>query len=146
MIDWMSIVSAIIGTGIITTVVTHWLTKKKFYVEIDQLKAQVKQIQTQTDGDSISNMDKSLEFYEKFVEATNKRLDEMLMNQGKIIKENITLKNQVTEVNSRMTKLASVICTKLTCIHREVDEDVVNCIYPHKDKDVKDSINKSKKV
>ena len=146
MTDWMSIVSAIIGTGIITTIITHLLTKKKFYVEIDQLKAQVKQMQTQTDGDSISNMDKSLEFYEKFVEATNKRLDEMLMNQSKIIKENITLKNQVTEVNARMTKLASVICTKLTCVHREVDEDVVNCIYPHKDKDVKTQTNKSKKV
>lgn len=146
MMDWTGIILAVISTGVITTVVTHFLTKKKFYVEIDQLKAQVKQMQTQTDGDSISNMDKSLEFYEKFVEATNKRLDEMLENQGKIIKENNSLKNQVTEVNTRMAQLASVICTKLTCVHREVDEDVVNCIYPKNDKEVKKLIVKSKKV
>lgn len=142
----VQIISAIIGTGVLTTVITHLLTKKKFTVEIDQLKAQIKQIKTQTDGDSISNMDKSLDFYEKLAEATNKRLDDVLARQDIIIDENKTLKQQVVEVNTRMAKLASVICTNLTCVHREIDEDVVECIYPKTEKEIRKLARKSKKV
>jgi hypothetical protein len=28
--------------------------------------------------------------------------------------------------------LASIICTKLTCVHREVDDSVIECVYPKK--------------
>lgn len=122
-INWVEIALAVIA--IAGTVVSHLLTKKKFIGEVEKLKAE-------TDSDTIENMDKSLDFYEKFVEATNKRLDEVLHNQGKLITENNSLKEQVIEMDTKMSKLTSVICTKLTCVHREVDEDVVNCIYPKK--------------
>ena len=146
MINLTEIILSVIGTGILTTIVTHILTKKRFTVEIDQLKAQIKQIKTQTDGDSISNMDKSLDFYEKLADSTNKRLDDVLARQDIIIDENKNLKNQVVEVNTRMAKLASVICTNLTCVHREIDEDVVECIYPKTEKEIKKLARKSKKV
>lgn len=124
-INWVEIALAVIA--IAGTVVSHLLTKKKFIGEVEKLKAE-------TDSDTIENMDKSLDFYEKFVEATNKRLDEVLHNQGKLIAENNSLKEQVIEMDTKMSKLTSIICTKLTCVHREVDEDVVNCIYPKKGK------------
>lgn len=124
-INWVEIALAVIA--IAGTVVSHLLTKKKFIGEVEKLKAE-------TDSDTIENMDKSLDFYEKFVEATNKRLDEVLHNQGKLIAENNSLKEQVIEMDTKMSKLTSVICTKLTCVHREVDEGVVNCIYPKKGK------------
>lgn len=124
-INWVEIALAVIA--IAGTVVSHLLTKKKFIGEVEKLKAE-------TDSDTIENMDKSLDFYEKFVEATNKRLDEVLHNQSKLIAENNSLKEQVIEMDTKMSKLTSVICTKLTCVHREVDEDVVNCIYPKKGK------------
>lgn len=124
-INWVEIALAVIA--IAGTVVSHLLTKKKFIGEVEKLKAE-------TDSDTIENMDKSLDFYEKFVEATNKRLDEVLHNQGRLITENNSLKEQVTEMDTKMSKLTSIICTKLTCVHREVDEDVVNCIYPKKGK------------
>ena len=146
MINLTEIILSVIGTGILTTIVTHFLTKKRFTVEIDQLKAQIKQIKTQTDGDSISNMDKSLDFYEKLAEATNKRLDDVLARQDIIIDENKSLKSQIVEVNTRMAKLASVICTNLTCVHREIDEDVVECIYPKTEKEIRKLARKSKKV
>lgn len=122
-INWVEIALAVIA--IAGTVVSHLLTKKKFIGEVEKLKAE-------TDSSTIENMDKSLDFYEKFVEATNKRLDEVLHNQGKLIAENNSLKEQVIEMDTKMSKLTSIICTKLTCVHREVDEDVVNCIYPKK--------------
>jgi hypothetical protein len=77
-------------------------------------------------------MDKSLDFYEKLSEATNKRLDDVLQKQETIIKENEALRAQVSAVNTKMAQLASIICTKLTCVHREVDDSVIECVYPKK--------------
>lgn len=133
------LITAVISTGIITTIVTHLITKKKFVAEVAQLKSMIK-------SNDIDNMDKSLDFYEKFVEATNKRLDEVLNNQNKLITENNDLKNQIMDVNTRMAKLTSVICTKLTCVHREVDDEVIDCIYPKKDKELRKLVKKSKKL
>lgn len=121
--NWVEILLAVIA--IVGTVVSHLLTKKKFNGEVEKLKAE-------TNSDTITNMDKSLDFYEKFVAATNNRLDEVLKNQSRLIEENNSLKTQVTEMDTKMTKLTSIICTKLTCVHREVDEEVVNCVYPKK--------------
>lgn len=132
-INWIEIALAIIA--ILGTVISHLLTKRKFEGEVEKLKAE-------TDSDTIENMDKSLDFYEKFVAATNNRLDEVLRNQNKLIEENNTLKGQINEMDSKMVKLTSIICTKLTCVHREVDEEVVNCVYP---KRKKSKTNKSEK-
>lgn len=141
-INWTEIALAIIA--ILAGVVTHHLDKRKHKVEIDQLKASIKQTDSQTNSTNIDNMDKSLDFYEKLAEATNKRLDEVLARQEIIIKENDSLKSQITEVNTKMAQLASVICTKLTCVHREVDNSVVECIYPKKS--AKDRIRLKKKT
>lgn len=121
--NWVEIALAVIA--IAGTAVSHLLTKRKYNSEVEKLKAE-------TNSDTIDNMDKSLDFYEKFVEATNKRLDEVLNNQSRLIDENTSLKSQVADMDSKMSKLASIICTKLTCVHREVDEDVINCVYPNK--------------
>lgn len=126
--NYTEIILAVIA--ILASVITHQLDKRKHKVEIDQLKAEIKQTDSQTEGTNIDNMDKSLDFYEKLAEATNKRLDDVLARQEIIIKENETLRNQVSEVNTKMAQLASIICTKLTCVHREVDNSVVECIYP----------------
>ena len=127
-INWTEIALAIIA--ILAGIVTHQLDKRKHKVEIDQLKAEIKQTNSHTEGTNIDNMDKSLDFYEKLTESTNKRLDKVLATQDFIIKENETLKQQVSDVNTKMAKLASIICTKLTCVHREVDESVIECMYP----------------
>lgn len=140
--NYTEIILAVIA--ILASIITHQLDKRKHRVEVDQLKATIKQMNTQTEGNNIDNMDKSLDFYEKLAEATNKRLDDVLARQEIIIKENETLKGQVSEVSTKMAKLASVICTKLTCTHREVDESVVDCIYPKKS--AKDKIRLKRKI
>lgn len=121
--NWTEIALAVIAIG--AGVITHRLDKKKHQAEVAELKSQI-------DGNNISNMDKSLDFYEKLADATNKRLDEVLKRQDVIIKENETLKEQVSDVNNKMARLTSIICTKLSCVHREVDESVVECVYPKK--------------
>lgn len=123
--NWTEIVLA--GIAILGSIVTHVLDKRKFNGELAKLKAE-------TDSDNIQNMDKSLDFYEKLADATNKRLDDVLARQQIILNENTQLKKQVADVDAKMAQLTSIICTKLTCKYREVDESVVNCIYPTKSK------------
>ena len=123
--NWTEIVLAFIA--ILSGFITHQLTKNKYKMEVEKLKVE-------TNSDTIKNMDKSLDFYEKYVAATDKRLDEVLASQEILRNENIQLKNQLTEINTKMSQLTTVICTKLSCIHREIDESVIECIYPKKGK------------
>jgi predicted nucleic acid-binding Zn-ribbon protein len=122
--NFVEIILAVIA--ILGSVVTHLLTKRKYNGEIDKLKAE-------TDSDNIDNMDKSLDFYEKLTESTNKRLDEVLKNQESIVKENTQLKGQVANINSKIAQLMAIVCTKLTCAYREIDNDIVKCVYPEKE-------------
>lgn len=123
--NWTEIILAFIA--ILSGFITHQLTKNKYKMEVEKLKVE-------THSDTIDNMDKSLDFYEKYVAATNKRLDEVLANQEVLRNENMQLKNQLTEVNTKMSQLVTVICTKLSCSYREIDESVIKCIYPKKGK------------
>lgn len=123
--NWTEIILAVIA--ILSGFITHQLTKNKYKMEVEKLKVE-------TNSDTIKNMDKSLDFYEKYVAATDKRLDEVLASQEILRNENIQLKNQLTEINTKMSQLTTVICTKLSCIHREIDENVIECIYPKKSK------------
>lgn len=123
--NWTEIVLAFIA--ILSGFITHQLTKKKYKMEVEKLEVE-------THSDTIDNMDKSLDFYEKYVAATNKRLDEVLANQEVLRSENIQLKNQLIEVNAKMSQLATVICTKLSCTYREIDESIIKCVYPKKGK------------
>lgn len=119
--NFVEIILAVIA--IISSVVTHLLTKRKYNGEIAKLKAE-------TDSDNIDNMDKSLDFYEKLTESTNKRLDEVLKNQESIVNENVQLKGQIANINSKLVQLTAIVCTKLSCTYREVDDDIVKCVYP----------------
>lgn len=123
--NWTEIVLAFIA--ILSGFITHQLTKKKYKMEVEKLTVE-------THSDTIDNMDKSLDFYEKYVAATNKRLDEVLANQEVLRNENIQLKNQLTEVNTKMSQFTTIMCTKLSCIYREIDESIIKCVYPKKGK------------
>lgn len=112
----------IAGIGILSVVVTHLLDRRKFKAEVSKLSAEVQ-------GDTIGNMDKSLDFYEKWVENTNKRLDEVLQNQDKLIEENTSLRKELNTVKEQTTKMSTLLCTNLPCNQRIIDSSVINCMY-----------------
>lgn len=118
----IEIISMILGTGILTTIVTHILTKRKYKAEVDKLSTEVQ-------GDTIGNMDKSLEFYEKWVDNTNKRLDEVLKNQDKLMSENASLKIELNTVKEQTTRMSTLLCTNLPCNQRIVDSSIIDCVY-----------------
>ena len=118
----IEIISTILGAEVVTVIVTHLLTKKKYQKEVDK-------ISTEVEGDTIGNMDKSLEFYEKWVENTNKRLDEVLQNQDRLISENLTLRNELNTVKEQTTRMSTLLCTKLPCNQRVQDASIIECVY-----------------
>ena len=112
----------IAGLGVVSVIVTHLLDKKRH-------KAEIAKLSTEVQGDTIGNMDKSLDFYEKWVEKTNKRLDEVLRNQDRLINENLVLKQELNTVKEQTTRMSTLLCTKLPCNQRVQDASVIDCIY-----------------
>lgn len=112
----------IAGIGVISVVVTHFLDRRKF-------KAEVAKLSTEVQGDTIGNMDKSLEFYEKWVDNTNKRLDEVLKNQDRLMGENVSLRNELNTVKEQTTRMSTLLCTNLPCNQRVIDSSIIDCVY-----------------
>lgn len=112
----------IAGIGVVSVVITHLLGRRK-------LKAEVAKLSTEVQGDTIGNMDKSLEFYEKWVENTNKRLDEVLSNQDRLMEENSSLRDKLNTVKEQTTRMSTLLCTNLPCNQRIVDSSVIDCVY-----------------
>lgn len=119
-LNWTEIALAVIA--IAAGVVTHQLDKRKHKAEIEKIKAE-------TDSDNIGNMDKSLEFYEKWVDNTNKRLDEVLKNQDRLMNENASLRDKLNTVKEQTTRMSTLLCTNLPCNQRVIDSSIVDCIY-----------------
>ena len=86
------------GIGLITTIVSGWASwffaRKKYDSEVD--------------SNLISNMKKSLDFYEKLSTDNRERLEEVL-------KRNTELEQEVEELRKQIFNLMSSICTDLTC-------------------------------
>ena len=112
----------IAGIGVISVVVTHFLERRRS-------KAEIAKISTEVQGDTIGNMDKSLDFYEKWVDNTNKRLDEVLKNQDRLMNENISLRNELNTVKEQTTRMSTLLCTNLPCNQRVMDSSIIDCIY-----------------
>lgn len=112
----------IAGIGVISVIVTHFLERRRS-------KAEIAKISTEVQGDTIGNMDKSLEFYEKWVDNTNKRLDEVLKNQDRLMGENISLRNELNTVKEQTTRMSTLLCTNLPCNQRVIDSSIIDCVY-----------------
>ena len=112
----------IAGIGVISVVVTHFLERRRS-------KAEIAKISTEVQGDTIGNMDKSLEFYEKWVDNTNKRLDEVLQNQDRLMGENVSLRNELNTVKEQTTRMSTLLCTNLPCNQRVIDSSIIDCVY-----------------
>lgn len=116
--------------GVISVVVTHILDRRKS-------KAEIAKLTTETNGESIDNIDKSLDFYEKWVDNTNKRLDEVLKNQDRLMNENVSLRTELNTVKEQTTRMSTLLCTNLPCNQRVMDSSIIDCIYLNDSKQTK---------
>lgn len=107
MIDLGILITGIIG--LITTIVSGWTSwffaRRKYNSEVD--------------GNLISNMKESLDFYEKLSNDNRDRLEEVL-------KRNAELEHEVEELKRQMSNLMISICTDLTCQLRKRNLNLFN--------------------
>lgn len=87
-----------IASSIITGVLTHFLTRRKYNSEVD--------------NNVIENMKQSLEFYTKLSDDNKARLDEAL-------KRNDMLEDEVRQLRTQMFQFMNNICLDLTCSARQ---------------------------
>lgn len=119
-IQWTELILAV--TTIISGVVTHLINKKKYGQEIKKLEADNRSL-------SIQNMEKSLDYYEKWVDAANKRLEEVLVKQDNALSENYNLKELVSDMRLKLDHMNALLCTDIPCTRRVRDSAVIDCIY-----------------
>jgi uncharacterized glyoxalase superfamily protein PhnB len=111
--DLTSIIIAILG--IISTIVTHLLSKKKYKQELASL--------------NISNMQNALDFYKDLTDTTREHLKLLTEGQDNVLKENFQMKESVLEMNLKMDHMQALLCTNLPCTARIQDKTALQCIY-----------------
>lgn len=106
------------GVGIFSTIASSWvtwfITRKKYYSEVD--------------SNLIENMQKSLEFYKNLSDDNEQRLDKVLEDNvtlrqavEELLKENKQLKREIDTLKDQVIKITTTICTDLSCQIRSKD-------------------------
>ncbi len=119
--------------GVVSTTAGSWLSwflaRKKYNSEVD--------------NNVISNMEASLEFYQKLSTDNKERLDSALQENkelrieiASLQEDNINLRKEIEDLKSAVIQLTTQICTDLTCQLRVMSQ-------PKNDKNGKDK-NKNK--
>lgn len=98
--DVFGIVSLVLGSNILNSIVTWFLSKKKYNSEIDNTL--------------INNMKESLDFYKTLSTDNKERLEEVL-------KRNEQLEVEVADLRTQVFNLMGSICMDLTCTLRKRD-------------------------
>ena len=116
MIDTSILVTGIVG--IFSTIVSSWITwfftRKKYYSEVD--------------NNLIQNMQKSLDFYRDLSNDNEERLKKILEDNtalrqsvNELLKENKQLKREMDVLKDQVIKITTTICTDLSCQIRSKD-------------------------
>lgn len=97
------VIIALIGvaSSVISSFVTHVVTKRKYNVEVD--------------ASVIQNLEDSLELYKKICDDNNQRINEYQ-------KENQELRKQVNDLQLQVIRIMNNICYNSTCRIRELED------------------------
>lgn len=89
-----------IGSSTIASIVSFFVAKKKYNVEVDH--------------DEIQNMKESLDFYKQLSESNQKILSEILTKSEELANSNIKLLLEVQNLKSQVGILLQIINTELS--------------------------------
>lgn len=105
--------------GLVSTVVTWFLSRKKYYADIETVKIS-------NDLNAIDSMNKSLAFYKDVVEDNKKRLDESQEQINQLLKENYQLKQDLQTLKIQVQFLMKYNCMRGDCKKRITNSDDIN--------------------
>ena len=105
--------------GLVSTVVSWFLSRKKYYADIETVKIS-------NDLNAIDSMNKSLAFYKDVVEDNKKRLDESQEQINQLLKENYQLKQDLQTLKIQVQFLMKYNCMRGDCKKRITNSDDIN--------------------
>lgn len=105
--------------GLVSTVVSWFLSRKKYYADIESVKIN-------NDSNAIDSMNKSLAFYKDIVEDNKKRLDESQEQISQLLKENYQLKQDLQTLKIQVQFLMKYNCMRGDCRKRITNSDDIN--------------------
>ena len=105
--------------GLVSTVVTWFLSRKKYYADIETVKIN-------NDSNAIDSMNKSLAFYKDIVEDNKKRLDDSQEQINQLLKENYQLKQDLQTLKIQVQFLMKYNCMRGDCKKRMTNSDDIN--------------------
>lgn len=105
--------------GLVSTVLTWFLSRKKYYADIETVKIS-------NDSNAIDSMNKSLAFYKDIVEDNKKRLDDSQEQINQLLKENYQLKQDLQTLKIQVQFLMKYNCMRGDCKKRITNSDYIN--------------------
>lgn len=105
--------------GLVSTVLTWFLSRKKYYADIETVKIS-------NDSNAIDSMNKSLDFYKDIVEDNKKRLDDSQEQINQLLKENYQLKQDLQTLKIQVQFLMKYNCMRGDCKKRITNSDYIN--------------------
>ena len=102
--------------GLVSTIVSWFLSRKKYYADIESVKIN-------NDLNAIDSMNKSLDFYKDVVEDNKKRLDESQEQISQLLKENYQLKQDLQALKIQVQFLMKYNCMRGDCKKRITNSD-----------------------
>lgn len=105
--------------GLVSTVVSWFLSRKKYYADIESVKIS-------NDSNAIDSMNKSLAFYKDIVEDNKKRLDDSQEQLNQLLKENYQLKQDLQTLKIQVQFLMKYNCMRGDCKKRMTNSDNIN--------------------
>ena len=105
--------------GLVSTVVTWFLSRKKYYADIETVKIS-------NGASAIDSMNKSLAFYKDIVEDNKKRLDDSQEQINQLLKENYQLKQDLQTLKIQVQFLMKYNCMRGDCKKRMTNSDDIN--------------------
>lgn len=99
------IITPLVSTlmSVITAVVTHVLTKRRYHTEVD--------------GSVIANMSESLAFYKTICDDNKKRLDE-------VINKSNSMQSEIDRLRAYITSMSRITCDINSCTLRHTISNI----------------------
>lgn len=107
--DAIQIISLVLGSNLVNTIVTAWISRRKNTAEVNKTNAEV-------DGTQLDNLVKQLEFYKKLVTDYKHQLEEYIQ----ISEEN---RLELMRLRKVVSKIVNDVCLAKGCSKRVYIDD-----------------------
>lgn len=131
--DTIQIISLVLGSNLVNTIVTAWISRRKYTAEVNKTNAEV-------DGTQLDNLVKQLEFYKKLVTDYKHQLEEYIQ----ISEEN---RLELIRLRKVVGKMVNDVCLAKGCNKRVyIDDKAVEDLIGGVKEDIKIKVDNNETI